>query len=75
MEEPVQKDQWYAHYSYLMKYLSANSISLLCCWDKTSPSKFYRVTLVLKVQVAILAPLVHRDLKEALVSLVSKDNW
>lgn len=33
------------------------------------------VTLVLKVQVAILDPLVHQDLKEALVSLVSKDSW
>lgn len=44
-------------------------------WDSTALSKFYRVILVLKVQVAILDPLVHQDLKEALVSLVSKDSW
>lgn len=75
MEEQVQRDQWYVLYSYLKVYLSANFICLLFCWDKSTPSKFYRVTLVLKVQVAILAPLVHQGLKEALVSLVSKDNW
>lgn len=33
------------------------------------------VILVLKVKVAILDPLVHQDLKEALVSLASKDSW
>lgn len=75
MEERVQKDQWYVQYSYLKVHLSANCISLRFCSDKTSSLKFYRVTLVLKVKVAILGPLVHRDLKEALVSLVSKDNW
>lgn len=41
----------------------------------TGSSKSYRVILVLKAQVAILDPLAHQDLKEALVSLVSKDNW
>lgn len=34
-----------------------------------------RVILVHKVQVAILDPLAHQDLREAPVSLVSKDNW
>lgn len=33
------------------------------------------VILVHKVQVAILDPLAHQDLREAPVSLVSKDNW
>lgn len=31
--------------------------------------------LVNKVQVAMLDPLAHQDLRAALVSLVSKDNW
>lgn len=35
----------------------------------------YRVMLVHKVKAAILDPLAHQDLREALVSLVSKDNW
>lgn len=33
------------------------------------------VILVHKVPAVILDPLVHQDLREALVSLVSKDNW
>lgn len=33
------------------------------------------VTLVHKVQAATLDPMAHQDLGEALVSLVSKDNW
>lgn len=33
------------------------------------------VILVHKVQAAILDPQAHQDLREALVSLVSKDNW
>lgn len=33
------------------------------------------VMLVHKVQAAILGPQAHQDLREALVSLVSKDNW
>lgn len=33
------------------------------------------VMLVHKVQAAILAPQAPQDLREALVSLVSKDNW
>lgn len=35
----------------------------------------HRVMLVHKVQVAILDPLAHQDLREALVNLVSRDNW
>lgn len=35
----------------------------------------HRVILVHKVQAAMLDPLAHQDLREALVSLVSKDNW
>lgn len=35
----------------------------------------HRVILALKVKVAMLAHLAHQDLREALVSLVSKDNW
>lgn len=71
----VQKDQWYVQLSYLKMYLSGKYICLLFRWDTTASSKFYRVILVLKVKVAILDPLVHQDLKEALVSLVSKDSW
>lgn len=33
------------------------------------------VTLVHKVKAAIADPQAHQDLREALVSLVSKDNW
>lgn len=33
------------------------------------------VILVHKVQLVIMDPLAHRDPREALVSLVSKDNW
>lgn len=71
----VQKDQWYVQFSYLKMYLSAKYICLLFRWDTTASSKFDRVILVLKVKVAILDLLVHQDLKEALVSLVSKDSW
>lgn len=35
----------------------------------------HRVILVYKVQAAILDPLAHQDLREALVSLVSKEHW
>lgn len=31
--------------------------------------------MVHKVQAAILGPVAHQDLREALVNLVSKDNW
>lgn len=33
------------------------------------------VMLVHKVQAAILGPMAHQDLREALVNLESKDNW
>lgn len=33
------------------------------------------VILVHKAKVAILDPMAHQDLREALVNLVSKDNW
>lgn len=33
------------------------------------------VILVFKVQAAMLDPLAHQDLREGLVSLVSKDSW
>lgn len=33
------------------------------------------VILVHKVQAAMLDPRAHQDLREALVSLVLKDNW
>lgn len=46
-------------------------------WEQTVAQvpKDQWVILVHKVQVAILDPLAHQDLREALVSLVSKDNW
>lgn len=75
MAEQVQKDQWYVPYSYSKLYVSANCLCLLFYWYETESSKFYRVTLVLKVMVAILDPLVRQDLKGALVSLASKDSW
>lgn len=72
MVAQVQRDQWYVQLSYLIIY---SPVIVLKRYSLTGSSKSYRVILVLKVQVAILDPLAHQDLKEALVSLVSKDSW
>lgn len=41
----------------------------------TDSLTLHRVILVHKVQEAIADPQAHQDLREALVSLVLKDNW
>lgn len=68
----VTKDQWYV--SFLL-------YDIFTIYDEdTQRSRItwltlHRVTLVLKVKAAMLDPMAHQDLREALVSLVSKDSW
>lgn len=62
-------------YSFQLYVNIYSPVVVLKGYSLTGSSKSYRVILVLKVQVVILDPLAHQDLKEALVSLVSKDSW
>lgn len=65
----VPKDQWYVQLFLWNIYNKDTKMSHLT-W-----LTLHRVILVHKVQAAILDPMDHQDLREALVSLVSKDHW